>query len=93
MRDDCSATKAYEAVQLEMAQYLSAPSTAIYQPWERVANRPVPSACIINVEGYLESQNGFGAMTKTAFRASVLKTKEGEYSARILGINGRLPGL
>lgn len=91
-RDRCDEVAAYEAVQLEMAQYLKAPSTAIYQPWEQVSEQVVPNVCMFTVAGYVESQNSFGAMGKTTFSASTMRS-QGEYRAFLKAINGKLPGL
>jgi len=93
LQNSCSEKSAYEAVKMEMAQYLTAPSTAIYQPWDRVATNAVPNSCVFSLSGYLESQNGFGAMVKTTFRAHVLKSQSGDYAPLILDVNGRLPGI
>jgi hypothetical protein len=92
-RPTCDQSAIYGAVKSEMAQYLKAPSTAIYQPWTQVSEEAVKGGCAYRVKGFVESQNGFGAMTKSTFSATALKGTDGGYKAIILTINGKLPGL
>lgn len=90
--DGCDEQEAYRVFQVAMAQHLRAPSTAIYQPWDQVATEGGLS-CTFGLTGYVESQNGFGAMTKSEFSGEVIKTVRGDFFAAVYLINGRLPGL
>ncbi len=88
----CNEGAAYDAIQAQMAQYLKAPSTAIYQPWGQVSERS-GSLCSFNVSGYVESQNSFGAMGKSTFSTKVFLSADKDWRVYPILLNGSFPGL
>jgi hypothetical protein len=64
---DCSKSRLYSAFQDQASLQLKSPSTAVFGPMKdavKLFNKRGES-CSIVVEGYIDSQNGFGAIVRS----------------------------
>lgn len=82
-RDTCDADAAYAAVKESISSRLRSPGSAIFQDWEGMSERTSPYICAFNISGYVDSQNGFGAMLRTDFWGSALVKEDGSISTAV----------
>lgn len=88
-KDDgvCGMDRLYSSAQAEISDLLKSPATAVYPPrsettvtWE---NKP---ACAFVLGGYVDSQNGYGALLRSNFRVSVQAMGTGDPFIRVLDL-------
>ncbi|MBJ2322235.1 hypothetical protein JFT37_27315 [Pseudomonas fluorescens] len=87
----CSPTMAYVMSHAFVERRLKAPSTADFGSYSDSRVVPVPanaSACRFLVVGYVDAQNGFGAMIRSSYTVTMEKVKgEDSWIAHDLKIN------
>lgn len=89
--DHCDQVAAYDAFKAGVSDHLKAPSTAIYEPWDQIQTHK-SDGCVFDLAGYVESQNGFGAMTKSKFTGTVIQREDGSWKPFVMTLNGSFPG-
>ena len=80
---NCDRDALYEALGKEAALQLRSPSTAVFEPAESAVKLFIDdsSACYISASGYVDSQNGFGAIVRSNFMGTA-KDEGGEIVVR-----------
>lgn len=77
-QDNCSQSRLYSAFRNEAADRLKSPSTAVFQPMKDAVSifNNSSESCAIIVDGYVDSQNGFGAIVRS--NVSGISRKDGD---------------
>lgn len=81
--DRGASSDAYEAAKVFVSNKLKAPATAQYAPFDMMIIKTSPGFKW-SVMGYVDSQNGFGALVRRWFRAEM--TYEGKGNYRLDGL-------
>jgi hypothetical protein len=78
----CDQDDLYEAFQAEAVKMLKSPGSAVFQPAEDaiVLFNDSSESCAIIIEGWVDSQNGFGALVRSPVSGTAKKVN-GELSA------------
>lgn len=86
--DGCSEADAYEAIKAEVAPNLTSPGSARFQPASEALSGG-GETCSFIYQGYVDSQNQFGALLRSNWVGTVAKNHAGKYMASVFESNFR----
>ena len=76
---NCNQDELYDAIKEKVSAELLSPASAVFPDVEKVVRMSNSSGehCMLMVDGYVDSQNGFGAMLRTHYGSTTTKDGKG----------------